>query len=67
MAWKRRLRQPGSGGCLAFDANDSGKLYSTSYDNTVRCLDAGAMRFTDVFSGDEDNAAGPMSWQSKLR
>ena len=40
--------------CLAFDANDSGKLYSTSYDNTVRCLDAGAMRFTDVFSGDED-------------
>ncbi len=40
--------------CLRFDANDSAKLYSSSYDNTLRCLDVAAMEFTEVFAGDAD-------------
>ena len=40
--------------CLQFDAHDSAKLYSSSYDNTLRCLDIAAMEFTEIFAGDED-------------
>ena len=40
--------------CLHFDAHDSAKLYSSSYDNTLRCLDIAAMEFTEIFAGDAD-------------
>lgn len=40
--------------CLDFDFNDAAKLYSSSYDNTMRCLDVAAMQFTEVFAGDDD-------------
>lgn len=40
--------------CLQFDAHDSAKLYSSSYDNTLRCLDIVAMEFTEIFAGDAD-------------
>lgn len=40
--------------CLKFDPNDSVKLYSSSYDNTVRCMDVAAMQFSEVFAGDDD-------------
>ena len=39
---------------LHFDSHDSAKLYSSSYDNTVRCFDAGAGKFLDTFTGDGD-------------
>ena len=40
---------------LHFDPHDHAKLYSSSYDNTVRCFDAGANKFVATFTGDDDD------------
>eukprot|EP01047_Picozoa_sp_COSAG01_P038484 COSAG01_NODE_3125_length_6546_cov_6.634869_6_plen_151_part_00 len=46
---------------------DSGaKLYSSSYDNTVRCMDLHAMQFVETWAGDEDDFLAYMALEEQV-
>jgi len=41
--------------CMSFDPDNCGKLYTSSYDGTLRCCDFKSATFQEVYSFDEDD------------
>jgi len=41
--------------CMSFDPNNCGKLYTASYDGTIRCCDVTSATFQEVHAFDEDD------------
>ncbi|XP_074617744.1 WD repeat-containing protein 76-like isoform X2 [Acropora palmata] len=42
--------------CMSFDPNNCGKLYTASYDGTMRCCDVASGIFQEVYTFDDDDS-----------
>ncbi|KAM7436162.1 WD repeat-containing protein 76 [Porites harrisoni] len=48
--------------CMLFDPSNCGKLYTASYDGTIRCCDITSATFQEVYSFEEDDYTRFMSF-----